>query len=84
MTIPPGLVSRLRNIPIRQWIAALERDGFYARRSRGSHRVYRHADGRRVVLSYHRSNETLPTGTLRQVLQDTQWSEDDAQRLGLL
>ena len=29
MTVPSGLVSRLRNVSIRQWIVALERAGFF-------------------------------------------------------
>ena len=84
MTVPSGLVSRLRNVSIRQWIAALERAGFFSRRSRGGHRIYRHSDGRRVVLSFHRAGATLPPGTLHRVLLDTKWTEEDAERLGLL
>ena len=84
MTIPHDLTRRLRNTPVREIVRALERDGFTYRRSRGSSRVYRHEDGRRTVIHYHRSNDTLPIGTLRSVLNGTRWTEEDLEQLGLL
>ena len=82
--IPPELTRRLRNRPVRELIAALERDGFAYRRSKGAGRVYRHPDGRRVVIHYHHAGDTLPLGTLRNVLNGTRWTESDIVRLGLL
>ena len=82
--IPPQLIQHLRNTPVRQLIAALQRDGFLYRRTKGSGRVYRHADGRRVVVHYHHSSDTLPIGTLRQILSAARWTEADLERLGLL
>ena len=84
MTRPPEMVRRLCNTAVRELIRALERDGFTYRRVRGSGRVYRHSDGRRVVIHYHRANDTLPIGTLRSVLAGTQWTQVDIERLGLL
>ncbi|MFQ6028412.1 MAG: type II toxin-antitoxin system HicA family toxin [Dehalococcoidia bacterium] len=84
MTLPPHLLSRLRNTPVRELVRALERDGFTFRRTRGSGRLYRHSDGRRTVIHYHSPSDTLPLGTLRNVLRGTQWTEEDLQRLGLL
>lgn len=84
MTIPPGLVRRLRNISVGELVRALERDGLTYRRGRGSERIYRHEDGRRVVVHFHRASETLPIGTLRDILISAQWTEEDARRLGLL
>jgi len=78
------MIDRLRNVPVRKLVRALERDGFVYRRSKGSQRVYRHADGRRVVVHYHHGGDTLPVGTLTQILQATGWSENDCERLGLL
>jgi len=46
--------------------------------------VYRHADGRRVVIHYHHGGDTLPLGTLRNVLAGARWTEADLGRLGLL
>ena len=84
MTPPPGLVHLLRNTPVRELIRALERDGFSFRRGRGSGEVYRHLYGRRVVVHYHASSETLPPGTLRSVLSGARWTQEDASRLGLI
>ena len=82
--IPPHLFERLRNLPVRKIIRALERDGFAYRKKKGAGRLYRHADGRRAVIHYHHGNDTLPAGTLRSVLEGTRWSEQDLKRLELL
>jgi predicted RNA binding protein YcfA (HicA-like mRNA interferase family) len=82
--IPPQVLQQLRNTPVRELISALERDGFIYRRLKGAGRVYRHPDGRRVVIHYHHSSDTLPIGTLRNVLRGTCWAEIDLRRLGLI
>lgn len=82
--IPPHLIQQLRNTPVQELIRALERDGFFYRRTRGSGRVYRHTDGRRTVIHYHHAGDTLPIGTLRNVLAGTRWTEDDLRRLNLI
>ncbi|MBI3108274.1 MAG: type II toxin-antitoxin system HicA family toxin [Candidatus Rokubacteria bacterium] len=46
--------------------------------------MYRHPDGRRIVIHYHHGGDTLPIGTLRQIREATRWAEDDLRRLGLL
>lgn len=84
MTSPSDLARRLRNASVRELVSALERDGFSYRRSRGSSRVYRHSDGRRTVVHFHRANDTLPLGTIRSILTGTNWTEDDLARLGLI
>lgn len=50
----------------------------------GSHRIYRQSDGRRVVVAYHSLGETFPIGTLRAMITDANWTEEDLNRLGLL
>jgi len=50
----------------------------------GSHRIYRHADGRRVVVAYHALHDTFPIGTLRAMIADAGWQDDDLVRLGLM
>ena len=52
--------SRLRSLTARQIVEALRRDGFDLERQRGSHRQYRHRDGRRVTVSFHRPGATFP------------------------
>ena len=73
-----------RGISARQFIRALEADGFVLQRVRGRHRIYRHADGRRVVAAYHALSDTFPVGTLRGMIADASWRDEDLRRLGLL
>ena len=51
------MIERLRDVPVRKLIRAVERDGF----------VYRRL-----------------SGTLRQVLGATRWTDEDCRRLGLI
>ncbi|MCK6553931.1 type II toxin-antitoxin system HicA family toxin [Candidatus Binatia bacterium] len=77
--------SKLRSLTARQIIAALEKDGFTPARTRGSHRLYRHADGRRVTVSAHRLADTFPPGTLKSMIEvQARWTDNDLQRLGLV
>jgi predicted RNA binding protein YcfA (HicA-like mRNA interferase family) len=78
---PAGL---LRNVPTRRIAQALERDGFAYTERQGSQRIYRHRDGRRVVLHYHRATDTLTPYVLRNLLAGTRWTEDDLRRLKLI
>lgn len=73
-----------RSTTARQFIRALREDGFALGRTRGSHRIYRHSDGCRVVVAYHRLSDSFPIGTLRAMIADIGWDEADLKRLGLL
>ena len=53
-------------------------------RSNGSSRVYRTVDGRQAIVHFHRSSDTFPIGTLRDILDGTKWTEEDIERLGLI
>ena len=76
---------RLRNITACEMIGALIRDGFVLYNQRGSHQRYRHADGRRVTLTFHRAGDTFPIGTLRSMIElQAQWREGDLRRLSLI
>ena len=79
-----SLVRRLRNTPVRLLIRALEKDGFTYRGRKGSGRLYRHTNGRRAVIHYHKGSETLTPKTLQSVLMGARWNEDDVKRLGLV
>ena len=74
----------LKNITVRKMVKALEKDGFKHTTKRGSHLVYRHSDGRRAVVAFHRSGDTFPIGTLSNIFKSTKWNENDLRRLGLL
>jgi len=78
------MIYKLKNTSVRELIRALKQDGFQYKRRKGSQRVYRRPDGRRVVLHYHHAKDTLPPGTLQSFLNGTKWNEDDVRRLGLI
>jgi len=71
------MIYKLRNAPVRKLIRALEQDGFQYKRRKGNQRVYRHPDGRRVIIHYHHAKDTLPLGTLQGFLNGTKWNVDD-------
>lgn len=73
-----------RGVTVSQFIKALRLDGFQATRTRGSRHVYRHSDGRRVVVAYHRLSATFPIGTLKGMIADAGSTDDNLRRLGLL
>jgi predicted RNA binding protein YcfA (HicA-like mRNA interferase family) len=77
--------SRLRSLTARELIAALIRDGFSLRQRAGSHRRYRHPDGRRVTVSFHHPGGTFRPKTLRSMIHDqARWSGNDLRRLKIL
>lgn len=77
--------SKLRTITARQLASALQGDGFQLQRQKGSHRHYRHSDGRRVTLSFHHSSDTFRHGTLRSIIEvQAHWTESDLIRLKLM
>jgi len=73
-----------RTVTARQFIKALHKDGFALRTTRGSHRIYRHPDGRRVILAFHHLGDTFPLGTFKAMIGDAGWREADLRRLGLV
>jgi len=56
----------LSDVPTRKVIRVLESVGFEHVRTKGSHAVYRHADGRVVVIPRH---ATVKRGTLSSILR---------------
>ena len=84
MTGGRSTLRALRNVSLRRIISALERDGFQFRRTQGSQRVFRHADGRRVVIHFHHPGDVLPPHVLRTLLAGTRWTGDDLRRLKLI
>ena len=78
------MIYELKNTPVRKLIRALEKDGFQYKKRKGSQRVYRHPDGRRVVIHYHHSKDTLPPGTLKSFIDGTKWTVNDLKRLRII
>jgi len=64
----------MRNMPVlrsREVAAILIRLGFIEVRRRGSHRQYRHPDGRRTTVPFHPGRDIAPP-LLRQIASDIQ------------
>jgi predicted RNA binding protein YcfA (HicA-like mRNA interferase family) len=77
-------VTLPKNITAKEYRQALEKEGFKETKKRGGHLVLRHPDGRRVILAYHKSGDTFPPKTLKSMIQDAGWTEEDLRRLGIL
>ena len=69
-----------RGVNAREFIAALEADGFYKARTEGSHHRYKHKDGRAVTVA----TTNFVIKTLHRMLEGTRWTEDDLRRLDLI
>ena len=77
--------SKLRGLTARRLIAALTKDGFFFVRQSGSHRIYRHHDGRRVTVSFHKGSQTFSPKILKIMIGDqAKWTENDLKRLKIL
>ena len=59
-----------------QAIRLLERLGFVEVRRRGSHRQFRHADGRGTTVPFHKGRDLAPT-LLRKIARDIGVTVDD-------
>lgn len=81
MSINYGL---LRNLSAREFISALIRDGFSYDRGDGSHQIYYHPDRRRVTVIFHGGNSTFTRKTLKSMIGQTCWTEEDLKRLKLI
>jgi predicted RNA binding protein YcfA (HicA-like mRNA interferase family) len=67
-------------ITARQIVSVLEKLGFVFSRQSGSHKIYFHADGRRVVVPMH-STVILNPKTLKSIQRDANLSNDDLKAL---
>jgi predicted RNA binding protein YcfA (HicA-like mRNA interferase family) len=68
-------MSKLPCLRGREVIRALGKAGFAVIRTRGSHLLLRHADGRSTVVPVH-SGETIGPGLLAKVLSDCELSRE--------
>lgn len=67
------------SIPVlkaREVAQILERIGFVEARQRGSHKQYRHPDGRATTVPFHAGRDISPT-LLRQIARDVGLSAED-------
>ena len=61
-------------------VRALERAGFKVARTRGSHHIMRHPDGRGTTVPVHLGRD-VANGTLRGILADVGMTVEELQRL---
>jgi predicted RNA binding protein YcfA (HicA-like mRNA interferase family) len=67
------------SIPVlkpREVVALLERLGFVSVRQRGSHRQFRHADGRGTSVPFHPGRDISPT-LLRKIARDIEMTVEE-------
>ena len=69
-------MSRIRPIPGKDLVAALQKRGFVVSRVRGSHHFLRHRDGRTTVIPVH-ANEEIGRGLLAKILRDAKLDFDE-------
>jgi len=62
-------VGKLPTLKPREVVALLTKLGFTEARQRGSHKQYRHADGRGTTVPFHAGQDISPT-LLRKIAQD--------------
>ena len=77
--------SRLQTLTARRFIGARQKCGSLLERQKGSHQPYRHPDGRRGTVAFHRASDTFPPKTLKTMIEEqAHWSWEDLSKLGLL
>ncbi len=62
-------MSIFPSVKAKESIKVIEKIGFYFDRQKGSHAIYKHNDGRRVVIPIH-SGKDIKQGTLMGIIQD--------------
>lgn len=67
-------------ITSKQIVSVLEKCGFVFSRHSGSHKIYYHPDGRRVVVPMH-SSVILKPKTLQSIQRDANLSNDELKAL---
>lgn len=72
------MTPRLR-VKGKDLLSALERAGFEATRTKGSHHFLRHPDGRATTIPVH-AGETIGPGLLSKILRDTKISQDEIEK----
>ena len=82
MKWPKNIWNQLKATTCEELATALEKDGFVWDGNHGAVRVYRHPDGRRVTIHWHRSS--YGRSLLQGLFKDIGWNADDLRRVGLI
>lgn len=73
-------MSRLPVLSAARLVKVLNKLGFERVRQRGSHAIYRHADGRTTVVPMH-AGEDIRRGLLRSILRDLELTPEEFEKL---
>lgn len=65
----------MKSVTPRELIKLLESSGFVLQRSKGSHQLFKHPDGRRTIVPFH--SKDLKTGTLLAILKQAGISKEE-------
>jgi predicted RNA binding protein YcfA (HicA-like mRNA interferase family) len=65
-------------------IRALVKDGFLLDVPVRTERIYRHPDGRKISIHYHKGSNCFGRGLLKAMFDDIGWTERDMQRVKLI
>lgn len=69
-------MARLPVLKPQQVIRVLEKMGFTEVRQAGSHKQFRHSDGRGTTVPFHKGRDIAPT-LLRQIIKDIHSTDDE-------
>jgi len=72
-------MSKLTIISSKDMAKILENLGFKEIRQKGSHKIYRHEDGRTTVIPFH--GEDLGRGLIRKILKDIEITSNEYEEL---
>jgi len=69
-------MSKLPIVNANTIIKFIEKNGFEFSRQKGSHKFFKHKDGRTATIPYHK-REDIPRGLLSKILRDTEIDKDE-------
>ena len=72
-------MSGLRLVPFRQFRRLLEKSGFVWQRCVGSHNVFRHGDGRTIVVPDHGA-QVITRSLTRKIIRDMGMTPEEYER----
>ena len=83
MKFPAHIWNQLKNKTSKDFISALEKDGWERVETIRAEQIFRYPDGRRISIHFH-PNKTYGPKLLKALIEDTGWSTEDMKRLGFI
>ena len=69
-------MNKIKPLPAKKVIKALEKIGFKPIRQKGGHLFMRHPDGRTTLITIH-PGEDIGTGMIRKIISDAKLTRDE-------